>query len=331
MSRELPRMAALQAYHVLLQDPDHEGAHTLLGHARRGDDAWRWRRGKALLSKAEFDEQIADCGKGLSLTSEHWTLRTDAGLRRAVDTLFDLERLYLFWMAEFGKALNLQEVLLPMVVHAWERADDFPGWTMMRLPYYHPRPYDDTGFTFFEPGVPRAKNLFRVGSKQVLNRSLVVDGDPGSNKNRFCAWLELGLGQWVEARLDGPPGQAARRDAEIDPARARLVLDERRMELPNLVNTTVRDTYYAGVTDYHSADWAHCHMFVEFLMRDRTPGGTAERLMEYAFLALRRKRGTGSSTFDKAFGQRIEKFERPFLEWLGQQAGTVPPKRGKGN
>lgn len=325
-SRELDRMAALQAYHVLLLDPDHERAHASLGHVRAGggEGPWMWRRDGDLVSKSRFDELNADWGKGLILESEHWRLRTDAGLRRAIDTLFDLERLYVFWMSEFGAALNLQEVLKPMEVHAWKDVDAFPGWTMMRLPYYFPRPYQDTAYTFFEGDQGRAKNLFRVGTEHILNRSLVVDGDPGSYKNRFCAWLELGLGQWVEARLGGPPGQASRKDPEPDPERARLVLEKGRYELPNLLNCTVRDSYYAGVTDYNEADWAYCHMFVEFLMEDRTTGGLAERLLKYAFEALRRKRGSGSSTFDDAFGQRIETLQAPFTEWLEKRAGAAP-------
>jgi hypothetical protein len=295
----------------------------MLRHVRAGKEAWRWRRDETLMSKQAFDEMIGDWGKGLSLTSEHWTLRTDAGLRRAVDTLFDLERLYLYWMAEFGETLNLQEVLKPMLVHAWKDVDDFPGWTMMRLPYYFPRPYQDTCYTFFAaPDSGRAENLFRVGSESILNRSLAVDGDPGSYKNRICAWFELGLGQWVEARLHGPPGQAAPGPARLAPADARMVLAQRRYKLPNLINRTVRDTYYAGITDYHASDWAYCHLFVEFLMEDRSSRGKAERLLEYGFQALRKKRGTGSSTFDDVFGQRIEKLEKPFTEWLERLASS---------
>jgi hypothetical protein len=233
----------------------------------------------------------------------------------------DLERLYLYWMREFGEKLNLQEVLKPMQVHVWQDPDDFPGWTEMRLPYYFPRPYQDTCFTFFEGDSLRAKNLFRVGTESILNRSLVVDGDPGSYKNRFCAWLELGLGQWVEARLHGPPGQAKPGDAGVDPARARMVLGRRRYELQNILNTHVRDAYYAGVTDYNEVDWAHCHLLVEFLMEDVSTGGTRERLMEYAFQVLRKKRGSGSSTFDKAFECRIEEFEKPFTAWLEEKSG----------
>ena len=104
----------------------------------------------------------------------------------------------------------------------------------------------------------------------------------------------------------------------------RLVLDERRYALPLLLGRNVDDNYYDLVTDYKAMDWAYTEAFVAFLMQDTKPGGHADKLLSYAFIALCGKRGDSSSTFDKVFGQRIEELEKPFTAWLREHAKATP-------
>jgi hypothetical protein len=60
-------------------------------------------------------------------------------------------------------------------------------------------------------------------------------------------------------------------------ARARLILDKRRYQLPNVLNCTVRDSYYSGVTDHNEVDLAYRQMIVEFSMSDRSSGSGGGR------------------------------------------------------
>src|SRR5690606_34858391 len=121
-SRQLHAMAQVFAYRILCIDPEHAESHQLLGHRRRGS-AWLWRRGDRFMPRAAFDAYVADIGHPFELRSEHWWIKTDAGVRRAVDALLDLERLYLFFFDRFGNDLDAYEVLRPVPVLVWRNAD----------------------------------------------------------------------------------------------------------------------------------------------------------------------------------------------------------------
>lgn len=330
-SKELDDMAALFAYRALCIDPEYAPAHELLGHRQQGEH-WMWRRGERFMTKAAFDEYVADYGHPLELKSEHWQLRTDAGVERAVDTLLDLERLYLFLFEKFGARLDLYESLSPVLVLARKNEATFPGWTQLPIPYYHPPGTPEGVYTFFgadkDGPAGRATALFRVGTEALLNRCLAVDAVYPTFEHRLVDWFEIGFGQWVESQLAGAPGRAVPRPPSMTQERVRLVLDERRYKLPILLQRNVDDNYYDSVTDYKEMDWAYAQAFVAFLMEDQTEGGTADKLLAYAYQSMRKKKGDSSSAFDKAFGARIETLEKPFAAWLRQHAGQ-PAKPGR--
>jgi len=323
--KQLPAMATLFAYRVLCVDPDHAAAHELLGHRKQGD-RWLWRRGDRFMAKEAFDAYVADFGHPLELTSEHWQIRTDAGVQRAVDALLDLERLYLFFFDGFGRRLDLYEVLSPVLVLAWKDAAKFPGWTQLRIPYYHPPRSPEGIYTFFPADSSRPEALFRTGIEALLNRCVAVDAEYPTFEHRLVDWFEIGFGQWIESQLAGGPGRAAPHPPQMSPARVKLVLDTRRYTLPLLLTRNVDDHYYDSVTDYKEMDWAYAQAFVAFLMSDTAPGGNAEKLMRYALAALREKKGDSSSAFDKAFGRRIETLDKPFETWMREQSQAGPPR-----
>ena len=317
-SKQLEAMARVFAYRVLCVDPEFARAHELLGHRKQGEQ-WLWLRGDRPMTRKAFDEYVSDFGHPLELSSEHWTLRTDAGLRRATDTLIDLERAYLFFMDRFGAKLDAYEVLSPVLVQAWKDADKFPGWTQLHIPYYHPPGTPEGIYTFFTGDGGRPEALFRTATEALLNRCVAVDATYPTFEHRLVDWFEIGFGEWVESQLTGAPGRATSRPPQMTTERLELVLDTRRYTLPNLLGRNVDDNYYDSVTDYKDMDWAYTEAFVAFLMSDTTADGNADKLMRYAFMALREKKGDSSSAFDKAFEQRIEKLEKPFEAWLREQ------------
>ena len=122
-SKGLHDTARLLALELVLKDDNHEAAHKVLGN-RPGRRGWRWKYGDAYRSRKAHEKHIADMGHPLKLRSEHFEVQTDAGLRKALETLLDLERLYLFYLDSFGRVLQLQESLRPTSSNA-----SIPGGT----------------------------------------------------------------------------------------------------------------------------------------------------------------------------------------------------------
>lgn len=320
-SKGLHAMAQLQAMRVLAADPDHEKAHTLLGH-KQGKEGWLWKRESTFLPKARFDEYTSEWGHPLLLSSEHFALRTNADLERAVNALLDLERLYVWWFETFGKALELEEVVEPLMnVQIHKSVDGFPAWTGEKLPYYWPQPNGDISHSYFEGDAGRPKMLFQLGTEQILYNALAhgISVNDVSTKERYAAWLEVGLGQWVEGLFSGPPGGAIAGTPTIDAEQARLVLQQRRLRLPNLLG--VRFGMFHDVTDERPVYWAQSALFVAFLMDN---SDYRSKLLELVRTTLAETKGSSSSVFDKVFDTRIEKLEAPWLQWLEQKTGVAP-------
>lgn len=235
---DLDRMARLQAYHVLTQDAGHVGANELLGHVKAGK-SWRWRLGKKLYTHDKFHERIQDWGHRLKLSSVHWDLETDTSVRQAVDTLMDLELLYLYWMEEYGAELFAGEGVIydasRMRIELYRDASD-KGFTnkinKLAEPYFYPAqlsggaaaPSVNTIYTYYKSrGAPRPESLFDLGTQQLMYTTLLLSRFKGSAprqvNSRLCHWVELGMGHWIAGHLGGPPGFAAEQPVfRADPA-----------------------------------------------------------------------------------------------------------------
>ena len=113
---------------------------------------------------------------------EHaFTIETDAGIQKAVEVLFDLEGLYLWWMHHIGPLTEAAEdVDDPRVERATffvhKNLDSFKPLSQ-KEPYYDPSGTDKTpkgginlARTFFEPGQDRPKDLFALGAENGVVR-----------------------------------------------------------------------------------------------------------------------------------------------------------------
>ena len=209
---------------MLSLDPDHEGAHEFLGHRlKRG--GWEWVDGKRYLLQEEWDERLADWGHPLTLESEHFRLRTDSGLANAIAVLYDLERMYLTFLSEFGEELAPLEVLDPLDIEVYGDVDRFPRLSSAGHAYfavggagggaaYGTR--SSRAFTYQPAGAKRPVRLFDVAIQHVLYATLLDGPTAGSSSgdvyDRHAAWVEVGFGHWFAIRfgrpagLRGPPG-----------------------------------------------------------------------------------------------------------------------------
>ena len=66
--------------------------------------------------------------------------------------------------------------------------------------------------------------------------------------------------------------------------------------------------------------WSNSSTLVAFLMDDEKSKKTRGPFLRYVDLVYNEGRGNSSSLFDKQLG-KIERLEKPWIEWLVQQTG----------
>lgn len=323
-SHGLPAMARLQALDVVLHDPEHEGAHRMLGHRRSGK-RWLWPDSDENRTLAYLERERADWGSAWLLDSEHYTLHTNTNLRRAVDTLFDLERFHAWWYEQFGEAMRLYEVVGHRVlVHAWRDITSFSGLSSDKHPYFRHRiegvsdPASSNTY-FLDANAPRPERLFEVVTQHLLYRTLTDDPALRSG-HRYCGFGEVGLARYVESCFGGPAGQASASGWRIEPGDGRLVVAERSTNLANMIHRSVRQFHFV-VADDTAFYWAGAHLFVAYVLQDAQLRGG---FFSYLGAALRDAKGDSSAEFDRRFGQTAEALEPKWRRWIAEQLAALP-------
>ena len=320
-------MARLQAIDVALRAPDNVTAHTLLGHRRRGSE-WLWQHGDDWVRLSDLERFHADWGHPWELESEHFALRCNADLRRSIDTLFDLERLYAYWFEEFGEALQLTEALAPKLpVWVWRDRADFPAWASTKLPYFRPRtqtPLEPSrSFLYFaDAQAARPAWLFEVATQHLLYRTLADDPALWTQKDRLCGWAEVGFGQYLERRFGGPAGHAEVGAWRMPEDEGRVVSNQASYTVANLLHRSARQ-FYITVADNTLFEWAASHLFVAWLL----DGGDRElrrAFVAYLRAALHDGKGDSSSAFDRVLGRPIDGLEAPWRQWIREQLPSLP-------
>ena len=316
-SRQLPDLARVMALDLVLRHPDHEEAHAFLGHRRRGMD-WLWPDDDEWRTLPDLERRHAEWGHAFVIDSEHFRLRTDASLRRAVDTLLDLERIYQWWLARFGEPLRLYELRGDKVVfEVWRERDSFPRLNKLEHPYFQHR-IEDTqppiGRTYFDGTAGRPTRLTEVAVQALLYRTLA--DDPGMRTaHRFCGWAEVGLARHAERCLAGPPGRIAPIEWRLPLDEAALVAADPERRLVSLTHRSTRQLHYT-VTDEVATDWATVHLFVTFLLTSEPSSGLGQGFFDYLLAGVRGAKGDSSSELDRALGRKLETLAAPLGEWL---------------
>lgn len=347
---QLPHMQRLQALHVLLRDPEHVQAHEWLGHKRRNKQ-WRWAVGEHVATKAELDKLVTKWSDRASLRSEHFVVETNTSVRNAVNVAFDLERLYVAWLAEFGELLGLSEdVRDPLrVMTVWvfpsKYVEDFKdSISALREPFFSAATNRVTNdgnpnlsFTYYREGEEFPVDLFDIVTQQLLYSTSVLGGVkgelPSDDATRMCHWVEFGMGYWFGRQFGGKAGYAERTSFVSDPSLRRQALVEApsgplakaRHELTNLIGLELEQFHRTNeLTALHRAK---ARAFVEFLMtqrpqievrRGRVLRGF-EGLIGYLREAYHTPRSHSSSAFDDALGGKVEALEGPWKAWLASK------------
>jgi hypothetical protein len=348
VANRLPRMARVQAYHVLVRDPGHKDAHAFLGHEEKGG-TWRWTLGRKAYRADDFHERIADWSDRFVLASTHWTVETNAGVAAAVNALVDLERLWIAWCYELGPELECTEdVDRPteegMALHLYRASDDrdwAPTRVAGRAPHYDPSPETSTRagnanvMSTFQPNdVGRARQLIDLGARQLLYSLLTFGkntaGAPPDSRSHFAHWSEWGVGYWFERRASGAPGYLEWGAFALEPRVAALALERPRggplklvrEELTNLIGLRTEEFHLGGEAAIHRAK---AQAFGAYLLEVAPP--TLRRGQEVGdgrtgFLAYLRAvygtaRGHSSDALDEGLGEvKVETLGDGWRAWL---------------
>jgi hypothetical protein len=314
----LASLARLQAMWCCLEDDSNTEAHEFLGH-KKSSKGWLWEHdGKSLL-REQIDLALAK--NPMLLVGERFMLRCDADLRTNVCALLDLEHLGVVWMNRFGEALQLEEVLRPMEIVAFRNADAFPKWGFRPVPYYMPAPHGDIARTFYAGPTPvRPQKLFFVGTQALLYHTLIGDLNRGDDRDRVCAWLEVGFGMVMDYTMQGDAGFAAPGEMRSQDLQALQALG-RGYRLTHLLHLPMYGGFYLTDDTATAINWSAATMFVAWLLEpDNTPK-TKDKFLAFVRESLGERKGDSSSAFDKTMGVKVEELDEPWRAWLAKKAG----------
>jgi hypothetical protein len=185
-----------------------------------------------------------------------------------------------------------------------------------------PHPHGDEARTFYAGASPlRPKLLFFVGTQALLYRALIPDANLRTDRDRVCAWLEIGLPMLVEQSLAGEPGQAAplAEPEQLDlSALQALGLD---YKLTHLLHLPIYGGFYLLDDTPTAINWSAATMLTRYLLEPDNRPPTHGAFLAYVKQALGQLKGDSSTLFDTMMGRRIEEFEAPFRVWLEKLAG----------
>ncbi|MEO6595433.1 MAG: hypothetical protein ABIP94_11835 [Planctomycetota bacterium] len=318
VSKELPGLARLQAMWLVLEDDGNVEAHEFLGH-KKSAKGWLWQHEGRSLTKEQLELALAK--DPMVLEGERFALRFDADLRTNIAALFDLEHTGVVWHHRFGKALQLREDVRPMRIVAHRNVDGFLKWGFRPLPWYEPPPHGDVGRTFYAgQATERPEKLFFVGMQALLYHSLIGEADRHDDRDRVCAWLEVGLGMYLQQTMQGPPGFAAPGELRSQDLQALTALG-RGYRLTHLLHLPMYGGFYLMDDTATAINWSASAMFVAWLLDEKNPLKTREKFLVFVREALGERKGDSSSAFDKAMGTRVEELDEPWREWLAKVAG----------
>jgi hypothetical protein len=321
---ELHDLARLTALDVVLRDPDHEGAHTMLGHRRIGAQ-WSWPCDDEWKPIAALDSVRADWQHAWCIEGEHFHVKSDADLRRVVDAVWDLERFHIVWFDRFGQALSLHEVVAAKM-HVEIRRDErrfpgirtVPGRTTGKNPFFQHNAEPKVSHTYFaDASAPRPERLFEVASCHLLCFTVADDPDYHSGY-RPAAWGELGLARYLERSMTGPAGRAVPAAWRIDATDGRLVLDHPARDLHHVTQYDSKKLW-GGVSDDNEFEWPAAELAVAYLLEAGQAGGLRDGFLGYLLEVLRPVKGSSSTVLDRRLGQPIEALDAPWRTWIQQQ------------
>ena len=315
-SHGLERMAQLHAMESCLRSDDSFG-HEALGHERRAG-IWLWPHRGRQLTLEQFQNALAS--DPLALTGERFTVRIDGNLLGGVHALLDLERMGVHWMSEFGAALQLDEALDPVVVDVRATSNGFQKWGFKPMPWHEPKPHGDVSRTFYASAMQaRPQRLFFAGAHGLLYRTLIGETNSRDDRDRVCAWLEIGLSMAMETTMQGDAGWAEPGLARAQNLWAAQAIT-REIDLVRLMHQPMFGGFYLLDDAATQGNWALATTFTLWALRSDTTPPVRDRFLAYIRSALGNRRSESTTAFERAMGKKAQEFATPFREWLAAES-----------
>ena len=189
--RQLPHEARLFYWRILVDNPDNQRAHEALGHKRSGT-SWKVPVGSSWRSYKQADKLYNEWGTARTLRTEHFEVRSNTGLKRAVLTALELEVFYRHLFDLFQTSLELREVTDPIRVYVHKDQREFPRLSDTIDAYFSPE--ENILFTYLgDTGQPLM--LFHEATLAVLYN---LGGSKRGRKTELPGWLGKGWGDYMQ-------------------------------------------------------------------------------------------------------------------------------------
>jgi hypothetical protein len=192
---------------------------------------------------------------------------------------------------------------------------------MMPKPYFVPDPFGDAARSYYRTVDPqRPELLFFLGTQHILYHSLAKDASVSNDRDRICAWLEVGLGMYAQNRMAGKAGSAAP-GAPKYPDMQALQAMARYYDIKHLIHLPMYASFYLEDSPETEINWGAAAMFASYLLDPDNKPPTRAKFLQYVRLAIGERKGDSSKLFDKTLGRKIEAFESDWRRWLTKKAG----------
>jgi uncharacterized protein DUF1570 len=305
--RKLDREAALEALVVLRTDPKNEKAHEILKHRRAGS-TWFVSLESGEVAWSLVDKSTEDWGKAFRVDTEHYSVRTNAGVVAAVDLALDLETFYSTFFQVFGDDLEAREILEPMTAYAYRNKKEWPSSSGHIGGYFDPA--GRIMQVYFEQIPGRPRGMFHEASHALLFTMFQRE-----QSGKVPSWVDEGFAEFFDAGFTGPPGKPTFTFDATDRNRfAELAGATKSAHLTRIINYQPSDF---AASSNQMLKYVEVYTLIHFLLHADNES-YRPKLAAYLKDAFKSKASAG--VFEKAMGKDLESIEKAWRKYVAEKA-----------
>jgi len=210
-TKDLARFARSRGLHgearalwlqALLIDAKDEEANEALGNRKR-KGYYELRHGNRWWTLEDLKIRTTDWGEAWELSSAHYELRTNVGLKEGIALLFDTERFYQMFFDFMREGFDLHETnkIMKIQIHADEAS--FPEIVGTRTSYTD----GENRAAYVDASAGLDRGALAHEALHLLVHMTTVESR--QSRGFVPAWLDEGLAEYFRAALHGPMGRAA--------------------------------------------------------------------------------------------------------------------------